>query len=159
MMGLFGKLFHHPAVPEELRAQLEAEGLIYLAEKVGVTLKFSGSIPGLFSGDSRNRGNGTLAITRQRLYATFPSAPRLAGPAIDQQWDAQKGPAVVTLDESGVQLDIEIGRLDPRFHGQLTLLYRQPLAGDVLRKLPARSLRFTVPPEYVFHILGVRAKS
>jgi hypothetical protein len=158
-MGLLDRFFTHSRVPDPLRAQLESEGLIHLAEKIGVTLKFSGSVPGLFSGDGRNRGNGALAITRQRLYATFPSAPRLGGPAIDQQWDAQTGPAVVTLDESGVQLDIEIGRVDPRFHGQLSLLYRQPLTADVLGKLPARSLRFTVPPEYVFHILGVRAKT
>ena len=62
-MGLLGKLFNHSRVPDQLRAELEAERLIYLAEKVGVTLKFSGSVPGLFSGASRNRGSGTLANT------------------------------------------------------------------------------------------------
>ena len=158
-MGLFRKLFGHGRVPEQLRAQFDAEGLIYLAEKVGVTQKFSGSVPGLFSAASRNRGFGQLAVTRQRLYATYPSAPRLGGPLIDQKWDAQEGPVKVTLSESGMQLDIEIGRVDPRFHGHLSLLYRQPLDDDILQQLPARSLRFSVSPEYVLHLLGVRAKS
>ncbi|CAN5231001.1 hypothetical protein BH09ACT8_BH09ACT8_56430 [soil metagenome] len=98
-MGLLGKLFDHSRVPEQLRAQFDAEGLIYLAEKIGVTLSFSGSVPGLYSSASRSRGNGMLAFTRQ------------------------------------------------------------PLTDDVLAQAPARSLRFSVPPECVFHILGVRVKN
>ncbi len=153
-------LFNRTKVPMQLRAQLESEGLVYLAEKVGVSLRFSGSVPGLFSAASGNRGNGMLAITRKRLYATFPSAPRLDGPTIDQRWDAESGgPAKVTLSADGVRLDLDVGRVDPRFHGELSLQYRQPLTEDVLAQVPVQSLAFIVAPEYVFHILGVRAKN
>lgn len=48
--------------------------------------------------------------------------PRLHVPAIDVRWDApQEGPAKVGLSESGVRMDLEVNRVDPRFHGELTL--------------------------------------
>ena len=159
-MGLLDKLFNTKRVSDELHAQLASEGVIYLLDKVGVSQRFSGSVPGLFSASSGARGSGLLAITRQRVYATLPSAPRLKVPAIDQRWDAtQSGPAKVTLSEEGVQLDIAVSHVDPRFHGDLTLRYKKPLTAEVLAQLPARSLAFDVSPEYVFHVLGVRAKT
>jgi hypothetical protein len=161
-MGLFSKIFtvNGNRVPEELRTQLESEGVIFLSGKVGVSQHFSGSVPGLFSSTSRNRSSGTLAITRQRVYALLPYAPRLKQPAVDQRWDAeQQGPAKVTISESGVEVSIDIKRVDPRFQGSLTLLYRQELTEEQLAQLPARSLAFSVTPDYVFHILGVRAKT
>jgi hypothetical protein len=159
-MGLFSKLFPRGNAPDELQVQLESENLVYLARKAGVSQRFSGSVPGLFSGASRTRGTGMLAITGQRVYATLPSAPRLKVPAIDQRWDAdQTGPAKVTFSEDGVQLDLDVGHVDPRFHGHLTLHYKKPLTEGVLAQLPSRTLAFTVPPEYVFHLLGVRAKT
>jgi hypothetical protein len=159
-MGLIGKLFNIKTVPDELQAQFESEGLIYQLDKVGVSQRFSGSVPGLFSGETGTRGAGMLAITRQRVYATLPSAPRLKVPAIDQRWDAtQSGPAKVTLSEEGVKVDIAVSHVDPRFHGELTLRYKKPLTDEVLAQLPARSLAFDVSPEYVFHLLGVRAKT
>lgn len=39
------KLFGIGKLPADLRAQVEAEGLIYLAEYVAVTRRFSGVIP------------------------------------------------------------------------------------------------------------------
>jgi hypothetical protein len=161
-MGLFSKIFtvNGNRVPEELRTQLEAEGVIVLSGKVSVSQGFSGHVPGLFSSTSRNRSSGTLAITRQRVYASLPYAPRLKQPAIDQRWDAeQQGPAKVTIDGTGVHLDIDIKHVDPRFQGDLTLLYRQEFTEAQLAQLPARSLAFSVTPDYVFHILGVRAKT
>jgi hypothetical protein len=48
--------------------------------------------------------------------------------------------------------------VDPRFRGELTLEFKAELAEDVLAVLPRKSLAFNVPPEYVFHMLGVRVK-
>ena len=67
--------------------------------------------------------------------------------------------AKVTISEAGVQLDLDVGRVDPRFQGHLTLHYKRALPDDVLAQIPGRSLAFSVSPDYVFHILGVRAKT
>jgi hypothetical protein len=157
-MFLLRKLFNISLVPPELRAQLESEGLIHLVEKVGVSQRFSGSVPGLFSAASAHRGSGTLALTRHRVYASLPTAPRLKVPAIDAPWDGD-GLAKVTISADGVQMDLDVKRVDPRFNGHLSLRYKASLGDEVLAQLPATSLSFGVSPEYVFHILGVRAKA
>ena len=40
------KLLRIGKLPDELRAEVEAEGIIHLAEYVSVTRRFSGKIPG-----------------------------------------------------------------------------------------------------------------
>jgi hypothetical protein len=146
-------------LPAPLRAQLEPEGIIHVAERVRVRQQFSGSIPGMVSGWGVNRRLGLMVLTRERLFALLPSMPRLKGPAIDAWWDAeQHGPATVAISEAGVRLDVDVKRVDPRFHGELALDFKTPLTDDVLAALPARSLAFGVTPEYVFHMLGVRVK-
>jgi hypothetical protein len=57
--------------------------------------------------------------------------------------------------DDGVQFDLEVNRVDPRFRGQLSLTYKMSLPDDVLAELPSRSLAFGVSPDYVFHMLGV----
>ena len=41
------KLFGIGKLPVDMRAEIEAEGLVYLAEYVAVTRRFTGAIPGL----------------------------------------------------------------------------------------------------------------
>jgi hypothetical protein len=146
-------------LPAPMRAQLEPEGIIGVAERVRVRQRFSGSIPGMASGWGANRQIGLLVLTRERLYALIPSAPRLTGPAIDVRWDATpEGPAKVAISEAGVRLELAVNRVDPRFHGDLTLEFKTELTDDLLAALPRRSLAFGVSPEYVFHMLGVRVR-
>jgi hypothetical protein len=81
-------------------------------------------------------------------------------PAIDQHRDAaQEGPAKVAISDSGVLLEIDVSRVDTRFHGHLSLHYKTSIPDDVLTALPTRSLAFAVSPEYVFHMLGVRVRN
>jgi hypothetical protein len=158
-MPLLRKLFKISRFPDALRTQFEAEGLVYLAEKVSVRQRFSGSVPGLFSASGGSRGQGTLALTGQRIYATYRSAARLKGPVIDARWNASDGGAAkASVSQDGVQLDLEVHQVDPRFHGQLSVRFKAVLSDAVLAALPATSLSFDVTPEYVFHILGVRVK-
>jgi hypothetical protein len=58
-----------------------------------------------------------------------------------------------------VLLDIDLSRVDTRFHGQPSLHYQTSIPEAVLTELPTRSLAFTVSPEFVFHMLGVRVKN
>ncbi|MCT7658765.1 hypothetical protein [Mycobacterium deserti] len=150
------KLLRIGGLPAELRAEVEAEGIIHLAEYVPVTRRFTGKIPG-----KRSKGNvssfvGSLVITDMRVLATLSSVPKLAGRTIDQRWDLeQSGTVTAELSESGLHLDVDIAAVDPRFSGELSMHYKEPIPADMLRRLPRRSLAFNVPPEYVFRAVGV----
>ena len=76
-MSIIGRL------PKPLRAQLEPEGIIFVAEKVGVRQRFSGSVPGRHDAAGANRHIGLVVFTRQRLYALLPT-PATAQPAGDR---------------------------------------------------------------------------
>jgi hypothetical protein len=147
-------------LPEPTRAELAPEGILHVAERVPVVQRFSGSAPGVYSAMSVTRHTGLAVFTRERLYALLPSMSRLQGPAIDRRWDEPNdGPARVAISEAGLQLDIDVHRVDIRFRGQLSLKFKMSLPADVLDTLPSRSLAFTVLPDYVFHMLGVRVRT
>lgn len=159
MPSFFARFVRIGRLPAPLREQLEPEGILHVAERVPVRQRFSGAIPGTASALSVRRHTGLAVFTRVRLYALLPTIPRLDGPAIDRRWDAEQfGPAKVTISGTGLLLDVELGRVDSRFHGDLSLQYKTTVPDEVLRALPQRSLRFEVTPEYVFHMLGVRVR-
>ncbi|MDT5101000.1 MAG: hypothetical protein QOC76_4737 [Mycobacterium sp.] len=84
--------------------------------------------------------------------------PKLAGRTIDQRWDApQGGPVKADISETGVHIEVDIGEVDPKFNGHLSLNYKTAIPDDVLMRLPRRSLAFAVPPEYVLRAVGVPA--
>ncbi|MFZ0902279.1 MAG: hypothetical protein WAN71_00025 [Mycobacterium sp.] len=150
------RLFGIGKLPPDVRAELGAEGLIYVADYVAVTRRFSGAIPGLRSAHSVASYVGSVALTAQRVLATLSSLPKLAGPTVDVRWDAeQSGAATAELSSTGLQVDIDVGQVDESFTGQLSLHYKIALPGDVLTGLPRRSLTFDMPPEYVFRAVGV----
>ena len=150
------KLLRIGGLPAALRAEVDGEGIILLAEYLPVTRRFTGKIPG-----KRSKGNisnyvGTLVITNQRVLATLSTVPKLAGRTIDQRWgDPQSGTVSADLSERGLHLEVDINAVDPRFSGQLSLHYKARISAEVLSRLPRRSLAFDVPPEYVFRAVGV----
>jgi hypothetical protein len=152
------KLLRIGGLPDELRAQVEAEGIIHLAEYLPVTRRFTGSVPG-----KRSVGNvasyvGSLVFTPQRVLGTLSSVPKLAGRTIDQRWDAeQRGTVRADISTTGLRLEVDIAEVDPRFKGQLSLHYKDAISEDVLMRLPRRSLAFDVPPEYVLRAVGAPA--
>jgi hypothetical protein len=156
MAVILRKLFGVGKLPTDLHAQVDDEGLIHLAEYVAVTRRFSGSIPGLRVQGSIASYVGCLAFTSQRVLATLSVVPKLAGRAVDVRWDAaQGGAASAEISSTGLQLDIDTAAVDERFHGHLSLHFKDTIGEDVLAMLPRRSLAFDVPPEYVFRAVGV----
>jgi hypothetical protein len=150
------KLFGIGKLPTDLRTQVEAEGLLYLAEYVAVTRRFSGAIPGMRASHSVGSYVGSLAFTSQRVLGTLSVVPKLAGRAIDVRWDqAQSGAATAEISSTGLQLELDVAEVDPKFSGQLSLHYKDEIPDDVLARLPHRALAFDVPPEYVFRAVGV----
>ena len=150
------KLLRIGKLPDEMRAEVEAEGIIHLAEYVSVTRRFSGRVPGKRSAGSIASYAGSLVLTNERVLATLSTMPKLAGRTIDQRWDApQEGAVKAELSETGLLLDVNVAEVDPRCTGHLSLHYKVDFAEDVLMRLPRRSLAFDVPPEYVFRAVGV----
>lgn len=150
------KLLRIGGLPAELRAEVETEGVLHIAEYVPVIRRFTGKIPGKRAKNNISGYVGALVITEQRVLATLSTVPKLAGRTVDQRWDAtQSGTVTAALSEEGLHLDVDIAAVDPRFSGELSLHYKEPLPADVLARLPGRQLAFDVPPEYVFRAVGV----
>jgi hypothetical protein len=150
------RLFGIGKLPADVRAEVDAEGVIYLADYVAVTRRFSGAIPGLRSGHSVASYVGSLVFTSQRVLATLSSLPKLAGPTVDVRWDAtQSGTATARISPAGLQVEVDVDAVDPSFTGHLSQHYKVTVPGDVLAGLPRRSLSFDMPPEYVFRAVGV----
>ncbi|KUI29983.1 hypothetical protein [Mycobacterium sp. GA-2829] len=150
------KLFRIGKLPDEIRAEAEAEGILLLSEFVPVTRRFTGSIPGKRASGSVSGYTGALVLTRDRVVATLSTVPGLAGRTVDQRWDApHSGPVSVEIGSTGVQFDVDVNEVDPRCHGTLSLHYKTEIADHVLAELPARTLSFGVPPEWVFRAVGV----
>ncbi|MCV7316339.1 hypothetical protein H7J77_12410 [Mycolicibacillus parakoreensis] len=156
MSVVIRKLLGIGKLPDDLREQLEAEGLIHLVDYVAVTRRFSGAIPGMRSTHSVASYVGSVAFSSHRVLATLSALPKMAGRTVDVRWDQpQGGAATVAITESGLSVDVDLDESDPRFHGRLELDYKTELPASVLDRLPARTLRFDVPPEYVFRAVGV----
>jgi hypothetical protein len=150
------RLFGIGKLPADVRAEVEAEGIIYLADYVAVTRRFSGAIPGLRSAHSVASYVGSLVFTNRRVLATLSSLPKLAGPTVDVRWDTPHGGAATAqIASSGLHVEVDAGRVDTVFEGHLSLHYKVAIPGDVLTGLPRRSLAFDVPPECVLRAVGV----
>jgi hypothetical protein len=143
-------------VPDELRDTLAAEGIIFEAEYVSVTRRFSGKVPGLRSSGSVAGYVGALVFTGQRAVGTLSSVPKLAGHTLDARWsDPQQGTVQAEISNSGLALNVDVGTVDSRCSGHLSLNYKCEIPDDVLARIPRRDLAFDVPPEYVFRAVGV----
>jgi hypothetical protein len=153
------KLLRIGGLPEALRTEVDAEGVLFLAEYLPVTRKFSGSVPGKKATGNFSSYVGSLVLTPQRVLGTLSSEPKLAGRTIDQRWDAaQTGAVKADISNTGLHIDVDIAEVDPKFKGHLSLNYKTSIPDDVLAQLPRRSLAFDVPPEYVLRAVGVPAR-
>lgn len=156
MAILLRRLFGIGKLPRAMREEFESEGIIYLAEYVAVSRRFSGKVPGLRASGGFASYVGSVVFTSQRAVATLSSVPKVAGRAMDVPWsDRQEGAVKVEISSTGVTLDVDVADVDPKFSGHLSLTYKVAIPADVLSRLPATHLAFDVPPEYVYRAVGV----
>lgn len=149
MLGI-GKL------PADLRAAVENENVMHLAEFVPVTFRFTGSVPGKTSKGNVRSYVGALVVTSERVLGTLSTVPRVAGRAIDVRWDsADEGPVRATFTGDGLAIEADINRLDPSFSGRLSLTYKTSIPEAVLTTIPRRELTYSVPREWVLRAVGV----
>lgn len=147
---------HIGGLPDDLRVEAEAEGILFLAEYVPVTRRFTGSIPGKRSAGSVASYAGSVVLTNHRALATMSTLPKLAGRSIDQRWSApQSGAVHAEIGPDGLTLQADVAEVDRRCRGQLSLHYKTAIPDEVLAQLPRTSLAFDVGPEYVFRAVGV----
>jgi hypothetical protein len=159
MAVLLRKLLRIGGLPDALRTEVDSEGIIYLAEYLPVTRRFSGSVPGKRASGNISSYVGSLVLTPQRVLGTLSSVPKLAGRTIDQRWDApQSGAVKADISSSGLHIKVNIAEVDPKFTGHVSLNYKAPIPDDVVMRLPRTSLAFDVPPEYVLRAVGVPAR-
>jgi hypothetical protein len=146
-------------LPPELREELEAEGVIFTAGKVGVVRHFSGHVPGVHSASGVSRYSGGFGFSTARVVATFPARGDATLRSIDCPWDTDHGPARATITDKGLQIEIDLHGVDSAFSGSMKLNYKKKVPDDVLAKLPTTTLRFRVEPVFVYRAAGVRPKS
>ena len=121
-----------------------------------MTRRFSGVIPGVRLQRSVASYTGSLVFTSERVLATLSMLPKLAGLTVNVRWDApQTGAAKAEISPTGLQADLDVAAVDPKFSGELSLLYKATIPADVLSVLPLRSLAFDMPAEYVYRAVGV----
>ncbi|WP_025736532.1 hypothetical protein [Mycobacterium genavense] len=143
-------------LPDDLHAQIEAEGLLYLADYVPVTRRFSGAIPGVRLPHSVAYYTGSLALIRHRVLATLSMLPKMAGVTVDAPWDATRtGAAKGEISSAGLEVNVDVARVDEKFTGELTLLYKAAIPADALSRLPRRSLTFDMAPDCIVRAVGV----
>jgi hypothetical protein len=157
MTTLRYKLFGIGKLPDEMRAEVEKEGVLHVHEGVPVAYEFSGKLPGLVVRGTNTRSySGALALTKRRLLATLSVVPKLAGRAIDHEWGAtEKGPLKVTIDGRGVLVKVDLGDVDASWSGHLSLHYELTFSPEELRELPATAFSWSVPHEWVLKLAGV----
>jgi hypothetical protein len=145
-------------LPADLREQLEAEGVIFTAGRVGVVRHLSGHVPGVYSASGVSRYQGGFGFSNARIVATFPARGDANLRSIDCSWDTNEGPATATVADKGLQIEIDLHGVDPAFSGSMKLNYKKKIPDDVLQKLPTTALRFRVDPVFVYRAAGVRPK-
>ena len=157
MAVLLRKVLGIGGLPDDMRDQVAAEGVLQLAEFVPVTFKFSGTVPGKTAKGTIRSYVGALVLTEQRVLGTLSSVPKKATRAVDHRWDAADGAMVTaTLSGSGLLLDVpDIAVIEPNFAGSLSLHFKTTLAADVLARLPRRTFTFDVPPKFVYSACAV----
>ncbi|MDR3662750.1 MAG: hypothetical protein P4L86_20605 [Mycobacterium sp.] len=157
MAVLLRKMLGIGNLPEEIREQLRAEGIIHVAEFVPVTFRLSGHVPGKVAKSTLRSLVGAIVLTERRVLGTLSSVPKKGAKTVDHQWDAPDGTMVrAELDESGLLLDApDLSAIDPGFSGSMSLRYKTALPQDVLAALPARTFTFDVPHKYVYLACGM----
>jgi hypothetical protein len=158
VFGFLRNLSEIGKLPPRLREQLDAEGVIFTAGKVGVNRHFSGHVPGVYSASGVSRYTGGFGFSTARIVATFPTRADANLRSIDCPWDSDKGPARATITDKGLHIEIDLHGVDPAFSGSMKLNYKRTIPDDVLHKLPTTDLRFRVEPIFVYRAAGVRPK-
>jgi len=149
-VGLFSRLGGGGKMPDEVRAEISGETILFEAEGVRVSLRRSGHVPGVVVKGGVNVGRGAFAVTDRRFIGT-----RGRGKWVDVPLDqASDGPASVTLDATGLHVLFDLDRVHPSCKGEMKIDFRQELSEEALARFPVRQMSFSVDPQKVVRMFG-----
>jgi hypothetical protein len=130
-VGLFKRwMASRGGLPSKLRAELEAEGLLLVEERIEGDVSYRGyEALGQRPRSGHQSTLASLALSRKRLVVQGTQSVQLeAGP----------GPVTSSVDEPGVlTLSYEAGDIYPTRSGSVTMRFKTPRANDVHATLQA----------------------
>jgi len=147
------KLFGSGKLPDEARAAFDADEVLALAEGIRVDERFSGKVPGLYSGGRTFRFSGALVIARKRIFGTLGSWT-----ALDAGWD-DDGPGQLAINDQGLRLQVDVARVNPAWDGELSLMFRRPFTAEELARFPKRRLACSISRKHLLQLAGARPKT
>jgi hypothetical protein len=133
-MGLLSRLFaSRGTLPGRLRAELEAEGLELLEERMEGTVTYRGYVAlGQRAASGQHSTLAALALTPKRLVIRGTQNFVL---------DAPPGPVTATVEDGALKLAYEAGDVYRTRSGSVELLLRTPRAAEIHGRLQAWSRR------------------
>ena len=152
--GLLYRLFGAGKMPGAIRAEFAGEQVLFETEGIRAVQTFSGHVPGLTSGGSKQLYLGAFVVTDRRVIG----ATR-AGKAVDVAYDMQAdGPATLSLEPDGLHVVWDMDRVHPACRGTMKLHFKGAISDTDLARFPVREITFQVDPAEVVRFTGSRKK-
>jgi len=136
-------------MPEKLRAEIETDEVLFIAEGVPVTVRRRGKAPG-YRGAATGKFSGAFAVTNRRILASISSSVM-----VDAPYDRSDGTkAIATLTKDGLWVHIDAS-LHPECSGEIEMDFEQKFSNEELARFPQRKVPFNFTPELVPKMFGV----
>ena len=148
------RLFGVGKMPTDARALLAGDRELFFTEGIRISIHRKGRVPGAASSGGVRLVCGSFAVTDQRVVG-YRGRARLVHVPFDV---VTGGPAVLTLDATGLHVVFDLDAVHPSCHGELRVDFREEIEPDVLARFPTRELRFAVDPQAVVRMWGSRSK-
>ena len=145
------KLFKSGAMPDDVRAEIDTEEVLFLDEGISVTVRRRGTAPG-FRGSATGKFSGAFAITTRRIVGTISKTKM-----IDAAYGATGGEpkaAQLSIKDDGLHVKVDAS-VHPRCTGEIEMHFKAELNSAQLAQFPKREVQFAFAPELVPKIFGV----
>jgi hypothetical protein len=140
-------------MPEKLRAEIEADEVLFITEGISVTVRRRGTAPG-YRGGATGMFSGAFAVTNRRIIASISASVMVDAPYHDHRADASKATATLTAEGLGIHIDASI---NPQCSGEIEMHFKQNLSNEELARFPHKKVAFNFPSELVPKMFGVPA--
>src|SRR5260370_3876426 len=143
------RLFKVGALPEELRAEIQNDEVLFLEEGIPVTVRRSGTAPG-FRGGGIGRFSGAFAVTNQRIVANISKTVVVNAP-----YDAKDtNLAELSLTEAGLHITIDAS-IHPRCSGNIQMHFKQDFSKEELARFPHQKIIFQFSVDLIPKMFGI----